>query len=242
MSTVGHSLRELHDLRKRTATLRESIERGPRQLDAKRKHLADRTAALEKARTDLKHLKVKSHERETERKAMDNRINQLQLQINTAKSNKEYTTLVSERDTAAKARAVIEDEILEMLMREDEVAKQNQAAEAEVKRLEQDLADVTTVTEQQGAHLSARLSDVEGLLAAAEEKLPQDAREVYRRLVDRRGPESLAPVSGGICTGCYTGITPQMQNQLLLGELVVCKSCGRMLYLEEAPVPAVAQP
>jgi hypothetical protein len=237
MSTVGNSLRELHELRKRTATLREGIDRGPRQVDAKRKHLAERTAALEKARADLKQIKVKSHEKETERKAMDGRINQLQLQINTAKSNKEYTTLVSEKDAAVKARAVIEDEILEMLMREDEIAKQNQAAETEVKRLEQDLADATKTTEQQGADLGARLRDVESMHAAAEGKLPQDAREVYRRLVERRGPESLAPVAGGTCTGCYTGITPQMQNQLLLGELVLCKSCGRLLYLEESPAP-----
>jgi predicted nucleic acid-binding Zn-ribbon protein len=237
MSVTTNSLRELHELHQRISRLREQLDRGPRQLEAKRKHLAQRNEALEKARADLKTAKVKSHEKETERKSFDNRINQLQLQINTAKSNKEYSTLMSEKDTATKARAAVEDQVLEFLMQEEEKTQEIQITESEVKRLQQELADLEKSTNQQGSEFGGKLAEAESQLVTVEASLPADIRDVYRRLLERRGPDALAPAAGGTCTGCYTGITPQMQNQLLMNELLLCKSCGRILYLADDPQP-----
>ena len=191
---------------------------------------------MEKARADLKSAKVKVHEKETERKGFDNRINQLQLQINTASSNKEYTTLMTEKDAAVKNRAAIEDQVLEFLLLEEEKTKEIQITEDEAKRLQQELADLEHSMGRQETDLKAKLAECEAKLGETEASLPQDMRDVYRRLVERRGSDSLAEAANGTCTGCYTGITPQMQNQLLLNELVVCKSCGRILYLADAPV------
>jgi hypothetical protein len=240
MSVNVASLRELHDLHQRISRLRDQLERGPRQVEAKKKLLAQRSEALEKAKADLKLIKVKSHEKETERKALDGRVSQLQLQINTAKSNKEYTALVTEKDTAIKARGAVEDQILEILMKEEDRVQEIQTLEAEVKRLTQESAELERATAQQMTEVAAKLSAAETQLTSSEAALPGDMRDVYRRLVDRRGADALAQVAHGTCTGCYTGITPQMQNQLLLGEMVLCKSCGRVLYVEEAPSGAQA--
>ncbi len=239
MSSTGtSSLRDLHLIHQRIARLRDQLDRGPRQLEAKRKLLASRSESLENARADLRALKVHDHGKETERKAMDGRIAQLQLQINTAKSNKEYTTLMSEKDTATKARGVIEDQILEDMMKEEVRTQEIQATDKEVARLTQELAELERTVTQQGADAAQKLQDAEAQLAAAEQALPGDARDVYRRLVERRGSDSLASVSNATCTGCYTGITPQMQTQVAIGELVVCKSCGRILYLEDEAADA----
>jgi predicted nucleic acid-binding Zn-ribbon protein len=240
MSVTTNSLRELHELHQRISRLKDQIARGPRQLEAKRKHLTQRNEALEKVKAELKTAKVKSHEKETERKSFDARINQLQTQINTAKSNKEYSTLVSEKDSAAKLRAAVEDLVLEFLVQEEEKAKEIQIIESEIKRLQQELAELENSTAQQGSEFGAKLADAESQLATVEASLPNDVRDVYRRLLDRRGADALAAAAGGTCTGCYTGITPQMQNQLLMNELVVCKSCGRILYLADAPAPVEA--
>jgi hypothetical protein len=227
------SLRELHDLHQRVSRLREQMQRGPRQVEAKRKLLVQRSEALEKAKSDLKSIKVKSHEKETERKSLDGRVGQLQLQINTAKSNKEYAALVSERDTVAKVRGSVEDQILEILMKEEEKTQEAQLLDGEVKRLQQEADELERVTSQQTSELASKLTGAETQLALSESALPDDMRDVYRRLVGRRGPDALARAANGTCTGCYTAITPQMQNQLLLNEIVFCKSCGRVLYLDE---------
>ena len=235
MAVSVNCLREIHHLHRRISHLREQLERGPRNVAARRKLLAERTAALEKARADLKSLKVSTHQKETDRKGLDARINQLQLQINTAKSNKEYAALVSERDTAVKARGAIEDEALEFMLREDEKAKEIQILESESKRLEHEATDLERTVNQQSASLTSELADVEGRLKEMEGTLPQEMADAYRRVISRRGPDGLAQVDNGTCTGCYTAITPQMHNQLLVNELVLCKSCGRVLYAEETP-------
>jgi predicted nucleic acid-binding Zn-ribbon protein len=232
------TLRELHDLHQRVGRLRGQLQRGPRQVEAKRKLLAQRTEALDKAKADLKSLKVKSHEKETERKALDGRVTQLQLQINSAKSNKEYSTLVTERDSVTKVRGTVEDQILEILMKEEEKGQETQALDRDVKRLQQEADDLERTTTEQNADIAAKLSDAEAQLATSESALPNDMRDVYRRLVGRRGADALARAAEGTCTGCYTGITPQMKNQLLLHEIVFCKSCGRMLYLDESEARA----
>jgi predicted nucleic acid-binding Zn-ribbon protein len=234
MGVKVSALRDLHELHQRIHRLRDQKERGPRQIEAKKRLLTDRHAALEQAKTELKSIKVKGHEKETERKAIEGRIAQLQTQINTAKSNKEYTTLVAERDAASKIKASIEDQILEFLMKEDEKNKEVHALEADVKRIEHETSELERVTTEQTADLSHKLSGCEQQLSASEAGLPSDMRDQYRRLVGRRGADALARAADGTCTGCYTGITPQMQNQLLMNEMVLCKSCGRVLYLSES--------
>ena len=236
MAVSVNCLREIHHLHRRISDLREQLERGPRQLAARRKLLAERSQAMEHARADSKSLKVAAHQKESERKAFEARINQLQLQINTAKSNKEYAALVSEKETAVKARAAVEDEALDFMVREDEKAKEIQILESEVKRLEHESADLDRTVQQQSASLTGELAEVEARLREVEGTLPPEMSDPYQRVIGRRGPDGLALVDNGTCTGCYTAITPQMHNQLLVSEVVLCKSCGRVLYVE--PVPA----
>lgn len=240
MSATTAPLRDLHEFHQRVTRLREQRDRGPRQIEAKKKLHAQRVESIDKAKADLKSVKVKSHEKETERKALDGRIAQLQTQINTAASNKEYTALVAERDATAKARGAVEDIILELLMVEEEKATAIHASEAEAARLQKELADLEKTTAEQNVVISQKLKDAEASLATSEAALPGDMRDVYRRLVERRGSDALACAADGTCTGCYTGITPQMQNQLLMNEIVQCKSCGRILYLAD-PAPAAAE-
>jgi predicted nucleic acid-binding Zn-ribbon protein len=74
-------------------------------------------------------------------------------------------------------------------------------------------------------------------LAAKEELLPGGIREAYLRLVTAQGDDALAAVDNRTCTACHTEITVQHRNDLLSGRLVTCKSCGRMLYPKDEPVP-----
>ena len=233
MSVTSNALRELHYLHQKISRLREQIDRGPRLVEAKQKYLAQQAELLEKARADLKTIKVHAHQKETERKALDGRVNQLQLQINTAKSNKEYSTLVSEKEAAVKARQAVEDQILEFLLREEEKTKEIQLAEKEHERAARELSDLERKTQEAGSDLAASLADAESRLLGAETSLPPNMQDAYRRLLRSRGSDSLAQVESGTCTGCYTAITSQMQNQLMLHELVLCKSCGRILYQDE---------
>jgi predicted nucleic acid-binding Zn-ribbon protein len=58
----------------------------------------------------------------------------------------------------------------------------------------------------------------------------------FDRIAASRGT-GLARAENQQCTGCRMGVRPQTWNQLREGELMICDSCGRMLYWD----PAIAQ-
>ena len=47
----------------------------------------------------------------------------------------------------------------------------------------------------------------------------------------------MAEVEGGSCGGCYQQLTSNMVNEINMGRVVLCKSCGRVLYLPEDTRP-----
>ena len=84
------------------------------------------------------------------------------------------------------------------------------------------------------ASLTEQLAQAQKQLQEVEATLPEDVRPQYQRQVALRGEDALAPVQGRTCVACYTDITAQNFNELLMEQFVVCKSCGRILYLADA--------
>jgi hypothetical protein len=64
-------------------------------------------------------------------------------------------------------------------------------------------------------------------------KMPADIRDLYDRAIKQKGEEGMAPLDGDSCGGCYHQITGNMHSELLVGKVVMCRSCGRLLYLPE---------
>jgi predicted nucleic acid-binding Zn-ribbon protein len=52
-------------------------------------------------------------------------------------------------------------------------------------------------------------------------------------VVGSLGADALAAVQNRTCSSCYTEITAQQYNELLQQQVVLCKACGRILYLPE---------
>ena len=48
----------------------------------------------------------------------------------------------------------------------------------------------------------------------------------------------MAPLDGQSCGGCFQQITGNMVSELMLGKIVACRSCGRLLYVPESSRPA----
>jgi predicted nucleic acid-binding Zn-ribbon protein len=225
-------LRELHRIRRLVKELEAKIEEAPRALKAQQMKATFQDGGLKQAQDGIKQLKVHIHEKEVSIKATEQQIKKYEAQRNEAKSKKEYDTLGSEITNERAHIRKIEDEILELMTEVEEKSKAIPEAERSSKKARDALAqfekDQTGLLERYAEERSKALEE----LKTVEATLPPDVRTMYDRLIKAKGTEAVAGVKGMNCTACYTEITPQMANLLRTEDFVICKNCGRMLYLE----------
>jgi predicted nucleic acid-binding Zn-ribbon protein len=230
---LATTFRELHRLRRHAKELHDQIERGPRVLQAHQVKITRQQEAVHQAQDALKHVKVASHSKEVSLKATHQQIAKYEEQRNKATTRKEYDTLQAEIASAKQTCARIEDEILEVMGQVEEQAGKIPEAEKEVQRAREEYAEFERKTQERLAGQRELLAQTHEQIKTVEASIPVEARPVYERQVHARGEEALSAVENRTCTACYTGITEQQYNDLLSGRLVLCKACGRILYLPE---------
>jgi len=231
MDTSERNLRQLHQLHLRLKDASDKLERGPKQVAARHQVTERKKAELQERTDELTELRKKADAKGLQLKSNDSKISQLKVKLNTASSNREYDIFKSHIEADTMANSVLEDEILEILEKVDQLqvrcGELNQECEtvlAEEQRVAQEVAAEEPGLRQAVTQLSAELGE-------AEQALPSSIAEDYRRLVHAHGAGALAPAQDGTCTECNFDLSPQSRVELNSGKILFCKNCGRLLYL-----------
>lgn len=230
MTTVLETLKELHELLCELADVRGQLQRAPLQLQGKQAEVARKEAAHAAAAEEAKRLKLTTHEREVTLKAGEQRVRDLKVKLNLAKTNKEYSAIADEIKNHESANGKLEEEILLMLTEQEEKNRRVDEAKTALDAARNELGEFKKVIDYRVEKLSARVGLLEAKLAELENQLEAQPRADYRRLVKLKGEQALAACDAGTCQACHTELTPQSRNDLLLSRVVFCKSCGAMLY------------
>lgn len=234
MTATADALRDLHTLHQRAKALRDRLTSGPKTLAARTAALAARTTDLEKVRKALQDAQLGVKKSEHSMQAAQAKIDDLKVKLNLVKKNDEYKAIQNQIAHDKTAMGKHEDDVLNgfdvVEARKAELA----AAEAEVGKFAEEVAALKKTLDDQAVAQKAQLAELEAAIVSAEDHIPADQREQYRRTVRQLGADALAPVEGGACLGCYTAVTAQMLNELINRDgLTFCKSCGRLLYLAD---------
>ncbi len=226
-------LRALHRIHRQRADLTGQLKRGPLQIKAGETLIAKAEKDVQSARETLKAARVASDEKQLQLKSRELRIEGLEGKLNTAASNREFSTLKEQIAADKQANSVLSDEILESL-------EQLDLLEANVRKLEQEHAkqqsEQKARVEEVGkkmVSLREELDRVEAELAERETQIPAAARADYIRLTEARGEDALAPVESESCGGCYQTLTTQHMDRLQMSILIRCPNCNAFLYLPE---------
>lgn len=232
--TPGAILRELHRLRRHAKDLQTEIERLPRQLNAQKGKVVRQEEALKQAQEAIKKLKVSIHEKETTLKAKHQEIAKREKQRNENVANKkEYDALGHEIATARQLCSQLEDEALAAMTEVDEKTGRLPELEKALKQAKEEVTNFDATCKKRQAELVEMLKGVQQNIQETDATLADDIRAQYQRLVAFKGEDAMSQVQGRTCVACYTEITAQQQNELGQGLFVVCKNCGRFLYLGE---------
>ena len=233
MNETASGLKRLHALHTEIAEVREQLERGPRQLRARRKRVETKGAEAEQLRAKLLALRKSHDEKSLQLASNEAKLTDLQVKLNQAANNREFDAFKGQIEADRVATSVLEDEILETLERIDKTRQSIADVEAERDGASAEADRFAVTVDEQAAALAARQTDLEAKLKEAERIIPADLMPDYRRLVTAHGATALAPVEGRACTMCSTMIAPQQRIDLNMGKFVLCRACGRLLYRGE---------
>ncbi len=193
----------------------------------------------EKALTEQKHEEKIAAQKEIDRKELDLRTNEGEIskynsQLNSIKTNKEYTALVSEIGSKKADMSILEDEILSMMSKLEAANQGYEKAKENLKNENESLKDLT-----ERVNTELREADIEIEKVKDEQKkyidlLDEHSLKQYSRLSNIKGGKAIVPVIGNVCGGCSMTVTRQTLNELMSSkDLVFCRSCSRILYLDE---------
>jgi uncharacterized protein len=233
MAVNAAALRELHRIHRQLSDLRERLERGPKQVRARTAGVAQVEEQSAKVHGDLKAGRVALDQKQLQLKAAEGKIAELKVKLNQANTNREYQALKDQIAADEMACSVLADEILEAMEKLDVMKAQIPESEGRVAKAKEELGKIQQQIRAEEESLRADIKRLEKELAEAETALPEDFRAMYQRVVKAKGEDAMAVVEGGSCGGCFQQLTTNMHNEINMGRVVLCKSCGRVLYLPE---------
>jgi predicted nucleic acid-binding Zn-ribbon protein len=228
--TIGDLVAEIHQLHLQLREVQEQMERGPKQVKARQQAIQQKLADLEAQKQKHKALRIAVDQKSLQLKSNEAKIGDLRVKLNQAASNREFDIIRAQIDADTMANSVLEDEILDALEKVD-------AAQISVRQLEEAVAaakveETRLAAETEGVipGLEKRITELQQALATAELDLPPDFMLSYRRMAQAYGAGALAEVEGNICSSCYVALPTQLAVQIRAGQVLFCKTCGRLLY------------
>lgn len=230
MSVTASLVQRLHRINRQKTDLNGQLARGPRLVSAATRKLQAAVQHVSDTRSELTKLKVAADSKQLQMREREEKIHKWRGNLNSAKENREYQALKDQIAADEQANLVLSDEILEILESIDATTDELASAEAQVKLLESELAEVQSQVAERKVVLESDLARINSELAEAEQGLSGEFKREYSRLVEAKGEDAMAELEGNCCGGCYQSLTPQKLDQLLQGQPIICPSCGRLIY------------
>ncbi|QDV70063.1 Putative zinc ribbon domain protein [Rosistilla carotiformis] len=229
---ISHStVSTLHHIHKKLTELNSQIGRGPRQLQAGIKAIETLKASEQQAKDALQQAKIACDRKQLQLKEREQRVADLKAKLNTAASNREFQTFKEQIAADQQANGVLADEILEAMEKIDELGRELKLRTEDLNQREADHASLQSEVDARVSVATAERERVMEELAVAEEQLPDDAVEIYQRLIRSHGEDGLAHVEGQSCGNCGATFAPQVLNRLMLSHFICCPTCGAILYM-----------
>lgn len=197
--------------------------------EAKKAHMAE----LEKVSLDLQKQKK---DKELDLSIKEGATIKLQGQLYSLKTNKEYQTMLSQIQDSKADASVIEDKILELMEKVDNLKVEIDKEKLKIKEDEKLFLIEKSKIDLRIKEIDDRLSQLDSLRKQAIPDINPKILAQYDRILSSRDGLAIVTVKGNSCGGCNMFVPPQVINLIKMYErIVTCEICNRMLYIEETP-------
>jgi len=229
------------DVLKRVQSLKNKIDELEASQEHRKQDVQKKKALIEKekALAEKKQEEKVAVQKDIDRKELDLKTNEgeitkFNVQLNSIKTNKEYSALISEIGSKKADMSILEDEILDT-MSKLEITKQGfEKATESLRNEEESLKDLINSVDAEVKVTDTEIEKIKGEQKKYIDLLDEHSLANYNRLSNIKGGKAIVPVIGNVCGGCFMNIRTQTLNALMGSkDLVFCQSCSRILYLDE---------
>jgi len=228
-------LKRLQTIDAQLYRLRKEQQEKPLELERVQAQVAAQEERGKAAGERLKTLQMSQKEQELELQTREGRVKKLQGQLFQLKTNKEYTVMQREIDSAKADNSLLEEEILKTFDAIDQAGKERQLERAKVAQEQERLAKERQRIEGELSALGERIAQLERDRKTILPDVQAEALTTYERILQLREGLALVPIVNDACGGCDRRLPPQVVNEVYLkATLVTCESCSRILYFDEA--------
>lgn len=242
MGPLLNGLVKLQSIENRLRVVQAKLTRCRRSVIFQENQLRSLQSALEAKKEEIKLTRVQSDRLEVELKSRDEHIAKYRAALNMAKTNKEYSAILTELNTNKADNSKLEADILE-LMKNTEA---DEAACAELRtQIDEQMEKVDEVRRTSttlATDLEQQVAKVQAEWDAAAEGIDQDTLGTFKKVADTYDGEALAQAEQqdertGIysCGGCFMRMPDETVNHLMTNdEIMRCSNCSRILVLKPA--------
>ncbi len=242
MGPVLNGLIKLQSVENRLRAVKSKLARCRRTVIFQENQLRSLQNGLEAKKEEIKMTRIQVDRFELDLKHRDDGISRLRAALNMAKTNKEYSAILTELNTSKADNSKIENQALDLMKN----IEADQAASAEFQeqidehkgKLDQLRKDAEVKTME----YEAEIAEIQVEWDAAAKEVPAETLQIFNRVAETYDGEALA-VAGKqnekvelfSCGGCFMGIPAEVINRLMTwDEIIRCSNCTRILILRES--------
>ena len=239
MGPVLSSLVNLQKVENELRITRSKLNKGKQGILRQQHAIRQLEGALEAKQGEIKISKMNYDRLDLDLKTSEADIAKMRVALNSAKTNKEYSAVLTRINTDKADLSKLEDKMLQSMAQIEtdqslcsEIAEKIVREQEKLKEIQQRVEDT-----RQGIQ-----GDIERLEASKDElseMVPSEYRDLFARLAERYDGEVLATISnsGGkkseqSCGGCYMSLPLEVVNKLMTKDIVICcPNCGRIMVM-----------
>ncbi len=226
----------LQELNNKITDCRNNIDALNASVKNKREEVEMERKKTDEIKEETTRNKKEEDRRELDLKTNEEDINKLLIQLNQAKSNEEYSALNKRINEERRQDSGLEDEILELMTRNDELKARVEELQKSTAALEAELSQMEKKAGTDVAAYEKEIEEMQNRCKAIEAEVDSELIDKYHRVLERNLGDAMAVADGValVCRGCNMSIPRQRINEILKDDAIIfCKSCNRILYIPE---------
>lgn len=206
----------------------------PEKIKAIDEALESKKTDIKNAENDLKTLQVKLKDGEINLQQKEEQIKKLDTQLYQLKSNKEYSTMLSEIAGVKADNSSIEEEIIKLMDNVEATKKKIMEEKVLFEKEENDAKKNKEIIKSRQKEIDVRFSELSAQRQEAIFNIEKKTLIRYEKVLKNKDGLAIVPIEGGACGGCHMNLPSQVVSEAKIREdIITCGSCSRILYIDD---------